>query len=216
MSPLELARTARDIAMAKATVVLTQGNTPLGSTPVDYLPEGGRAQWLVLPDGPDVGKRLFFYDVVIGEGEPEATLFFVHGNPECSYTYRQTIDQVVAQTDSAVRIIAMDHIGFGLSDQASFEMVDYHHARNVQQLVRYLGVNDITLVIHDWGGAIGIGAFIDTPELVSHLVLMNTTVFPFPMAGTNYTNFPFPGPFGWTRLGHYLPWKLWKHIPPRW
>lgn len=200
--------------MKNEKVVYIRGNTPVDTVPADYLPESSKPQWLVLSEGPDAGKRLFFYDVVLGKGEPQATLFFVHGNPECSYTYRGTIDEVVKQSDGAIRVIAMDHIGFGLSDQASFEMVDYHHANNVKQLVAHLGVTDITLVIHDWGGAIGIGAFIDTPELVSNLVLMNTTIFPMPSEGDTYTNFPFPGPLAWNRLGHSLPWQFWKHIPP--
>ena len=200
--------------MKTEKVAFTRGNTPLNTVPADYLPPGAEAQWLLLTEGPDAGKKLFFYDVVLGEGEPQATLFFVHGNPECSYTYRGTIDEVVKQSQGAVRIIAMDHIGFGLSDQASFEMVEYHHANNVKQLVTYLGVQEITLVIHDWGGAIGVGALIDTPDLVSHLVLMNTTIFPMPQEGDTYSNFPFPGPLSWTRLGHSLPWQVWKYVPP--
>jgi len=204
----------RDKTMSRAQVATTRGNTPLTSTPEDYLPVGASAQWLVLLEGFDAGKKLFFYDLVVGDGEPEATLFFVHGNPECSYTYRQTMEQVLANTDKTLRIVAMDHIGFGLSDQASFEMVDVHHANNLKQLVEHLGIKDITLVIHDWGGAIGVGAFIDTPERVTGLVLMNTTIFPMPADGITYMNFPFPGPLAWSRLGAYLPWKLWQHIPP--
>lgn len=200
--------------MSKAQVTTARGNTTLTSTPSDYLPAGAIAQWLVLSEGVDAGKKMFFYDTTLGDGEPTATLFFVHGNPECSYTYRQTIEQVLANTGQTVRIIAMDHIGFGLSDQASFEMVDVHHANNLKQLVKHLGIQDITLIIHDWGGAIGVGAFIDTPELVSALVLMNTTIFPMPADGITYMNFPFPGPLAWSRLGAYLPWKLWKHVPP--
>ncbi|MEC8429421.1 MAG: alpha/beta fold hydrolase, partial [Pseudomonadota bacterium] len=195
-------------------IATTRGNTPLNNVPADYLPEGAQSHWLILKHGPDTGKKLFFYDVVIGDGTPEATLYFVHGNPESSYTYRQTMEHVIANTDKTLRIIAMDHIGFGLSDQASFEMVDYHHANNLKQLIEHLDVRDATLVIHDWGGAIGIGAFIDSPERISNLVLMNTTIFPMPPQGITYTNFPFPGLLAWNRLGHWMPAKAWKHIPP--
>ncbi|GAA5315103.1 MAG: hypothetical protein AseanaTS_03070 [Candidatus Pelagadaptatus aseana] len=202
------------MSKSQSKVVYSKGNTPLNYVPEDYLPAGATGQWLVLREGVDAGKKLFFYDVTVGDGEPEATLFFVHGNPECSYTYRQTMEQVIAQTDKTLRIIAMDHIGFGLSDQASFEMVDYHHTNNLKQLIAHLNVTDVTLVIHDWGGAIGVGAFIDSPQRVSSLVLMNTTIFPMPAEGDTYTNFPFPGPLAWNRLGTYLPWRVWKHVPP--
>lgn len=192
----------------------TRGNTPLDAMPADYLPPNAAAQWLCLQQGPDAGKRLFFYDVTYGEGEPEAVILFVHGNPESSYTYRQCMDAVIAQRSKTVRIVALDHIGFGFSDQASYEMVDFHHAANLQQLVSYLDLRNITLVIHDWGGAIGVGALLQTPERVAALVVMNTTVFPLPTDGMNYTNFPFAGVLAWNRLGHWVPARWWRYIPP--
>jgi len=197
-----------------ASIEHKPGNTPVLKAPKDYLPAGAKACWLRLEEGLDAGKMMFFYDVVIGNGAPQATILFVHGNPECSYTYRQTIEQLASQTSKAFRIIAMDHIGFGLSDQASFEMVDFHHANNLKHLIALLDLKDITLVIHDWGGAIGVGALIDTPELVSNLVLVNTTVFPYPSKGVNFNNFPYPGPLAWNQLGNNMPWKAWRHIPP--
>ncbi|GGI69109.1 hypothetical protein GCM10007978_03590 [Shewanella hanedai] len=60
----------------------------------------------------------------MGEGEPESTIVFVHGNPESSYTYSRVRDEIIRNSRKTCRIIAMDHIGFGLSDQASHEMVD--------------------------------------------------------------------------------------------
>lgn len=200
--------------MKTLAILGTQSNTPISSMPLDYLPQDAKPQWFTISDGIDKGKRLFYYDIVIGEGQPESTLFFVHGNPESCYTYKKTVDEVVKKSTKAVRIIAMDHIGFGLSDQASFEMVDMHHAANLKQLIAYLDINNVTLVIHDWGGAIGIGSFIDTPELVTNLVLMNTTVFPMPKTGITYQNFPFAGILSWTQLGHFFPAKWWRFIPP--
>ncbi len=196
-----------------AKVVRERGNTPLGRVPDDYLGDFD-ARWLILTEGPDAGKKLFFYDEILGEGEPEQTLLFVHGNPESSYTYRQTVDAVAKKTKQACRVVAMDHIGFGLSDQASFEMVDMHHAHNLKQLIAHLDLTCMTLVIHDWGGAIGIGAMIDTPERVDNLVLMNTTVFPMPLEGWSFRNFPFPGKFSWNSLGYLMPWRWWRAVPP--
>ncbi|BFM18467.1 hypothetical protein R50073_46500 [Maricurvus nonylphenolicus] len=198
-------------------VEATPGNTPITHIPDDYMPAGS-GRWLILPEGPDAGKKLFFYDHTFGgdgKRKVDATLVFVHGNPESSYTYSQVITEVERQAAAgkSCRVVAMDHIGFGLSDQASFEMVDMHHANNLKQLIAHLNLTEVTLVIHDWGGAIGTGAFIDTPERVKHLVLMNTTIFPMPLQGMNCTNFPMRW-LPWNTLGYRVPWRLWKHIPP--
>ena len=193
---------------------LEPGTTPLVPVPDHYLPEGAEPKWYQIPEGKDQGKRLFFYDITVGDGAPDATFLFVHGNPESSLTYRGIIDQFIAETKRPIRIVAMDHIGFGLSDTADFEMVDMHHSENLTQLVKELDLNDITLVIHDWGGAIGTGAFLDMPDRVTGLALMNTTVFPMPSTGLVYPRFPVPIILGWTWLGRILPDFLWPWIPP--
>lgn len=117
-------------------------------------------------------------------------------------------------TAGAIRIVALDHIGFGLSDRADFEMVDMHHASNLGQLVAALDLTGITLVIHDWGGAIGTGAMLGMPDRVAALALMNTTVFPMPKSGLVYPRFPVPFLLPWTYLGHVVPDFLWQWIPP--
>ena len=89
-----------------------------------------------------------------------------------------------------MRIVALDHIGFGLSDQAGFEMVEMHHAANLLALVRRLDLRDVTLVVHVWGGPIGIGAFAREPDRVRNLLVINTTIFPMPEAGLTYANYP--------------------------
>ncbi|MBB6519835.1 alpha/beta fold hydrolase [Pseudoteredinibacter isoporae] len=190
------------------------GNTPLKHWPEDYVPGGKQnARWLTLQKGPDAGKKLFYYDVTLGTEEPDKTLLFVHGNPESSYTYAKTIAELQNRTDVNVRVVAMDHIGFGLSDQASFEMVDFHHAHNLQQLIEHLDLNNICLLIHDWGGAIGIGSLIDQAERVKALLIMNTTVFPIARDGKwVYDNFPFPGVLSWNKLAAWFPNKLWPYL----
>lgn len=134
---------------------------------------------------------------------PVATVLFVHGNPESSYTYRKIRDALIASGEP-LRLVAMDHIGLGLSDQADFEMVDFHHAANLLQLVRHLDVHDVTLAVHDWGGPIGVGALLEDPQRVSGLLVMNTTVFPMPSDGYTYTNYPFP----------WLPWAATPRLIP--
>lgn len=193
--------------------VTVPGNSPLAPMPDNYCPPDA-ARWFVLPAGKDRGKKLFFWDATFGEGVPQATFLFVHGNPECSLTYGPTIATMRANARGAFRVVAVDHIGFGLSDQADFEMVDMHHSETLAQLVRALDLRDITLVIHDWGGPIGTGAFIDQPERVTGLALMNTTIFPMPATGMVYTSFPVPVLLPWTYLGHAVPDRLWRFVPP--
>ena len=168
-------------------------NSPLRVIPLDYFPVGSvaSARWFTLPEtsSHNAGKCLFYYDYVTADVEPEATVVLVHGNPENSYTYRHLRDTLV-DSGRPMRIVAMDHIGFGLSDQADFEMVDMHHAENLLALVRHLDLRNVTLVVHDWGGPIGIGAFSREPDRVRNLLVINTSIFPMPSEGLTYTNHP--------------------------
>lgn len=170
--------------------------------PVDYC-HGSPPKWFEIQEGFDKGKSLFYLDFQTRAGTPQATVVFVHGNPESSYTYRHVIEHL-RLSKHCIRIVAMDHIGFGLSDDADFEMVEMHHADNLLQLVRHLNLQQVTLAIHDWGGPIGVGAFIEEPWRVRNLVVMNSTVFPMPADGYTYQNFPFP----------VLPWCITPRIVP--
>ncbi len=94
---------------------------------------------------------MFYRDSNHGKGKLKNTIVFVHGNPESSYTYRKVIDHLINSAKKPFRIVAMDHIGFGLSDQASFEMVSMDRANNLFQLIKHLELKRVTLIIHDWG-----------------------------------------------------------------
>ena len=188
-------------------------NTPLRQPPTDYCPPGS-GHWFTLPEGRDAGKKLFYYDHRCGGSEvgetAAATVLFVHGNPESSYTYRHIRDDLMA-SGKPLRLVAMDHIGFGLSDQADFEMVDMHHAANVLQLVRHLDLRDLSLVVHDWGGPIGVGALIEDEWRVRDLLVMNTTIFPMPATGLTYTNYPLPW-LPWASTPRLIPDALWGGV----
>lgn len=179
-----------------------QSNSPLRSVPDDYCPEGS-AKWFEIPGGYDAGKRLFYYDFTIGNQAPDATVLFVHGNPECSYTYRHARD-VLVNSGANLRIVAADNIGFGVSDQATYEMVDRHHAANLKHLIEMLDLKDVILVVHDWGGPIGVGAFLGEMDRVSGLVVANSTIFPMPTGGMTYSNGPIP----------WMPWRYFPFIVP--
>lgn len=192
---------------SKNNIDTRPGNTPVRHIPPDYYPPGN-GFWFTLPEGPDAGKKLFFQDTSLGSGTPERTIVFVHGNPESSYTYRKIIKRITRLHRAPLRIVAMDHIGFGLSDQAGYEMVSMDHAANLLHLIRHLDLQQVTLVIHDWGGPIGIGAFLREPERVSNLVILNSTVFPMPDQGYTYKNFPIPW-LGWYRTPSIIPDRMW-------
>lgn len=183
-----------------------ESNSPLRRPPDDYAPAGSE-RWFTLTSGLDAGKKMFCFDTRVGTAPAEATVLFVHGNPECSYAYRHVRDALV-DAGIPVRLVAADNIGFGLSDQATFEMVDMHHAANLAQLIEALDLRDVTLVIHDWGGPIGVGAFLDCLDRVTRLVVLNTTIFPIPRDGLTYENFPSRlAP--WCRSPSYVPRAGW-------
>ena len=184
-----------------------QSNSPIKDVPADYYPQGC-GNWYEIEEGIDAGKKMFFRDSKHGTGKPENTIVFVHGNPECSYTYRGVIKHLVNTAKKPIRIVAMDHIGFGLSDQASFEMVCMDHAQNLIQLIRFLDLRNVTFIIHDWGGPIGVGAFLKLPERISNLVILNSTVFPIPLTGLTFKNYPLKR-LPWSKLPKTIPNNYW-------
>ena len=188
-------------------IIQSPGNNPIKNVPIDYFPEGC-GFWFEISEGLDAKKKMFFRDSTHGSGNPEDILVFIHGNPENSYTYRKVIKNLIEYAKKPFRIVAMDHIGFGLSDQATYEMVCMDHANNLLQLVDYLDLRNVTLIIHDWGGPIGIGAFLKVPERVLNLVILNSTVFPMPKTGMTYQN--YPGSWvNWARGPKIIPNRLW-------
>jgi haloalkane dehalogenase len=103
-----------------------------------------------------------------GKGDP---LVMVHGNPSWSFQYRHLINHF----SPTRRCIAPDHIGFGLSDKPSdWEYLPKQHADNLEALLESLDLNNITLVVGDWGGPIGLSYAIRHPQRVKHIVITNT------------------------------------------
>jgi haloalkane dehalogenase len=107
-----------------------------------------------------------------GSGDP---VVFVHGNPVWSFVYRN----VIASLRNDFRCIAADHIGFGLSDKPrEWSCLPEYHARNLEMLLESLDLNNITLVVNDWGGPIGLYYGLRHPERISNLVISNTWLWP--------------------------------------
>lgn len=184
-----------------------ESNSPIKNIPKNYCPEGD-GFWFTIKKGIDKGKKMFYRTSNILGNNPDKCIVFVHGNPECSYTYRKVIKDIIENTNNPCQIVSMDHIGFGLSDQASHEMVCMDHADNLLQLIRELDLQNVSLVVHDWGGPIGIGAFLNDPERVSNLVLLNTTVFPIPKMGMTFQNYPISW-LGWCYTPYIIPDRFW-------
>lgn len=112
----------------------------------------------------------------IDEGDPDAAgpLLFVHGNPTWSFAWRNLIKSLSPD----FRCIAVDHVGCGLSDKPQqYAYTLRQHVGNLVRLVDELGLRGVTLVGHDWGGCIGMGAAAQRPERISRFVLMNTAAF---------------------------------------
>jgi haloalkane dehalogenase len=131
------------------------------------------------------GARMHYLDE--GRGEPVVML---HGNPTWSFYYRD----LVKALRSDYRTIVPDHVGCGLSDKPGDDRYEYTLDRRVadlESLLDRLGLtNDLTLVLHDWGGIIGMVFAHRHPERVRRLVVLNTTAFLLP-------------------AGKRLPWSLW-------
>lgn len=110
------------------------------------------------------------------EGEKSGpTLVFLHGNPTWSFYWRHQI----AALQGEFRCIAPDHMGCGLSDKPQhYPYTLEQHIANVKSLVIGLGLREIVLVVHDWGGAIGMGLAIEIAERVKGFVVCNTAAFP--------------------------------------
>jgi haloalkane dehalogenase len=108
--------------------------------------------------------------------EDRSVLLMVHGNPTWSYFWRS----LITQFRDRFRCVALDHIGCGLSDKPDEDDYPFTLERRIAdlvQLIEHLDLKRITLVAHDWGGAIGMGAATRLPERFEQFVFMNTAAF---------------------------------------
>ncbi len=117
----------------------------------------------------------------LDEGPRDAApVLMLHGNPSWSFYYRN----LVLALRGNHRCIVPDHIGCGLSDKPDPTHYDYRLASRIADcnaLVEHLELQQpLTLVMHDWGGMIGMAWAVHHPERIARLVLMNTAAFPLP------------------------------------
>jgi haloalkane dehalogenase len=117
------------------------------------------------------GLRLAHLDE--GDGKP---VVFFHGEPTWSYLWRKLIPPV---REAGFRCIAPDLPGFGRSDKpVELDWYSYdRHAASMTALFEQLDLRDATVVVHDWGGPIGLRIAIEQPDRVSRMVILDTGLF---------------------------------------
>ena len=122
------------------------------------------------------GLRYHYVDEPPHLAEDRPVLLMVHGNPTWSYFWRS----LIIQFRDRFRCIAVDHIGCGLSDkpnESKYPFILERRITDLVQLIEYLDLKRITLIAHDWGGAIGMGAAVRLPNRFEQFVFMNTAIF---------------------------------------
>ncbi len=114
----------------------------------------------------------------VDEGPRDAApVLFVHGNPTWSFYWRH----LIAGLRDTWRCVAPDHVGMGLSARPDHGSDWSRLERRIEDLcglVEHLDLRNLTVVVHDWGGAIGLGMAGRMPERIARLVITNTGAFP--------------------------------------
>jgi len=119
------------------------------------------------------GGRIHYVDEGTGE-----TLLLLHGNPSWCFLYRK----IIAGLKSDFRCVALDFPGYGMSDApAGYGFTPQEHSDVLEHFVDRLGLKDLTMMVQDWGGPVGLGFGGRRPELVRRLIIGNT--FAWPLVG---------------------------------
>jgi haloalkane dehalogenase len=149
-------------------LLLTNGMASVESVPawLDKQAYPFASRWV------DVGVGKLHY---VDEGQGPVILF-VHGTPTWSFEYRH----LIAELRATHRCIAVDHLGFGLSDRpADAEYTPEAHAQRLRAFVDKLGLTRFTLVVHDFGGPIGLPLALDGSGRVERVVVLNSWMWSF-------------------------------------
>ncbi len=121
--------------------------------------------------GPSSAEDVFYHYLDEGKGE---AVIMVHGNPTWSFFYRDLIGDFKGD----FRCIAPDHIGCGLSSKPrNYPYRLSSHIENLERLIDDLRLESYHLILHDWGGPIGIAVAQNAPEKVKQMVILNTAAF---------------------------------------
>jgi haloalkane dehalogenase len=162
----------------------------------------------------DVGGARVHY---VDEGEGRV-LLLLHGNPSWSFLYRKMIPAL----RDRFRCVALDYPGYGMSDApAGYGFTPAEHSAVLERFVDLLQLRDLTVMVQDWGGPIGLGLAGRRPGLIEALVIGNT--FAWPLTGDRRIqlfSWAMGGPVGvaLTRAFNFVPRVFFRrglaHRPP--
>lgn len=116
-----------------------------------------------------LGSKMHYIDE--GEGDP---ILFIHGNPTSSYLWRNIIPYV----EPYGRAIAVDLIGMGKSDKPAIDYRFVDHAKYLDRFIEELGLKNITLVVHDWGSALGFNYAMQHEDNIKGIAFMEALLMP--------------------------------------
>ena len=148
--------------------------TTIDTVRVDESAFAGLPEFSYTPQYADFdGVRLAYLD----EGPDDAApVWFMHGEPTWSFLWRKVFPPV---RDAGFRCIVPDLPGFGRSDKPT-DIAWYSYERHcaaMTALLQMLDLHDATIVVHDWGGPIGMRLFTENPDRFSRLVVLDTGFF---------------------------------------
>lgn len=124
-----------------------------------------------------LGSRMHYVEQ--GTGDP---ILLLHGNPTSSYLWRNVIPLV----SPVGRVVAVDLIGMGKSDKPDIPYQLEDHIRYIDAFIDELGLENVVLVLHDWGGGIGFDYAMRHQENIRGIVFMEAMVKPMRWADTNF------------------------------
>lgn len=112
------------------------------------------------------GEKLHYID----EGQGDVILF-VHGTPSWSFDFRKQIKVL----SKSYRCIAIDHIGFGLSSKPkNYNYSTIEHSSTLQKFITFLKLEKLSIVVHDFGGPIGLNFAINNPDKIEKIIILNS------------------------------------------
>jgi haloalkane dehalogenase len=121
-----------------------------------------------------LGSRMHYIDE--GNGDP---ILFIHGNPTSSYLWRNIIPHV----EPYGRVIAVDLVGMGKSDKPDIGYRFVDHSRYLEAFIESLDLKNITLVVHDWGSALGFNYAMHNEDNVKGIAFMEAFLMPLTWNG---------------------------------